>query len=88
MDNCDIKDIHIAKNEISNNNIIIQKINNYYGPIYPENYNDTINSYNEEIKRKKYTYLRNNKKTNNYNIYPTMKIDNDIKTENCCLSCI
>ena len=88
MDNCDIKDIHIAKNEISNNNIIIQKINNYYGPIYPENYNDTINSYNEEIKQKKYTYLRNNKKTNNYNIYPTMKIDNDIKTENCCLSCI
>ena len=88
LDSCDISFDRIGKNEISNNNIIIHKINNYYGPIYPKNFGDTIQSYKEEMKQRKYSYLnRKKEKINEYN-FRTLEFKNDIKTENCCISCI
>ena len=86
INSCDIEDIN--NNKKSNNNIIIQKINNYYGPIYPNHFDDTIKSVKEEINQKNYSFINNNTKIRNHNIYPSMKFNKDFKTENCCISCI
>ena len=88
INSCDISLDDVKKSELSNNNIIIQKINNYYGPIYPKNYDDTIRSYKEEVKQNKYLYLKKQKiKKNLYN-FRTLEIKNEINTENCCISCV
>ena len=88
INSCDISLDDVKKSELSNNNIIIQRINNYYGPIYPKNYDDTIRSYKEEVKEKKYLYLKKKKiKKNLYN-FRTLEIKNEINTENCCISCV
>ena len=88
INSCDISLDDIKKSELSNNNIIIQRINNYYGPIYPKNYDDTIRSYKEEVKQKKYLYLKKKKiKKNLYN-FRTLEIKNEVNTENCCISCV
>ena len=88
INSCDISLDDVKKSELSNNNIIIQRINNYYGPIYPKNYDDTIRSYKEEVKQKKYLYLKKQKiKKNLYN-FRTLEIKNEINTENCCISCV
>ena len=88
INSCDISLDDVKKSELSNNNIIIQKINNYYGPIYPKNYDDTIRSYKEEVKQKKYLYLKKKKiKKNLYN-FRTLEIKNEVNTENCCISCV
>ena len=88
INSCDISLDDNKKSELSNNNIIIQKINNYYGPIYPKNYDDTIRSYKEEVKQKKYLYLKKKKiKKNLYN-FRTLEIKNEVNTENCCISCV
>ena len=88
INSCDISLDDVKKSELSNNNIIIQRINNYYGPIYPKNYDDTIRSYKEEVKQKKYLYLKKKKiKKNLYN-FRTLEIKNEVNTENCCISCV
>ena len=88
INSCDISLDNVKKSEVSNNNIIIQKINNYYGPIYPKNYDDTIRSYKEELKQKNYLYLNKKKiKKNHYN-FRTLEIKNEVNTENCCISCV
>ena len=88
INSCDISLDDVKKSELSNNNIIIQKINNYYGPVYPKNYDDTIRSYKEEVKQNKYLYLKKKKiKKNLYN-FRTLEIKNEINTENCCISCV
>ena len=88
INSCDISLDDVKKSELSNNNIIIQKINNYYGPVYPKNYDDTIRSYKEEVKQNKYLYLKKQKiKKNLYN-FRTLEIKNEINTENCCISCV
>ena len=88
INSCDISLDDVKKSELSNNNIIIQRINNYYGPIYPKNYDDTIRSYKEEVKEKKYLYLKKKKiKKNLYN-FRTLEIKNEVNTENCCISCV
>ena len=88
INSCDISLDDVKKSELSNNNIIIQRINNYYGPIYPKNYDDTIRSYKEEVKQKKYLYLKKQKiKKNLYN-FRTLEIKNEVNTENCCISCV
>ena len=88
INSCDISLDDNKKSELSNNNIIIQRINNYYGPIYPKNYDDTIRSYKEEVKQKKYLYLKKQKiKKNLYN-FRTLEIKNEVNSENCCISCV
>ena len=88
INSCDISLDDVKKSELSNNNIIIQRINNYYGPIYPKNYDDTIRSYKEEVKQKKYLYLKKKKiKKNLYN-FRTLEIKNEVNSENCCISCV
>jgi len=88
INSCDISLDDNKKSELSNNNIIIQRINNYYGPIYPKNYDDTIRSYKEEVKQKKYLYLKKKKiKKNLYN-FRTLEIKNEVNSENCCISCV
>ena len=59
--NCHIPYNKKEKKKITRNNIIIQKINNFYGPIYQKNYDDTIQSYKEEIKEENYSYLNRKK---------------------------
>ena len=85
INSCDISLDDVKKSELSNNNIIIQRINNYYGPICPKNYDDTIRSYKEEVKQKKYLYLKKKKIKNNFR---TLEIKNEVNTENCCISCV
>ena len=85
--NCHIPYNKKEKKKITRNNIIIQKINNFYGPIYQKNYDDTIQSYKEEIKEENYSYLNRKKIRKNYCSFRTSEIKNDFTSDNCCISC-
>ena len=85
--NCYIPYNKNGKNKIAKNNIIIQKINNFYGPIYPKNYDDTIQSYKEEIKEDNYLYLNKKKIRRNYYSFITSENKQNFTPENCCISC-
>ena len=85
--NCHIPYNKKEKKKITRNNIIIQKINNFYGPIYQKNYDDTIQSYKEEIKEENYSYLNRKKIRKNYYSFRTSEIKNDFTSDNCCISC-
>ena len=86
IDKCDITSLKNSKNGNFNNNKVTHKIN-IYEEINQKKFDDSIQTFKDEMKQKKYSYLNKNKFRKNL-FFRTTEIQNDIPTENCCISCI
>ena len=86
INKCDITSFKNSKSGIFNNNKVTHKIN-IYEEINQKKFDDSIQTFKDEMKQKKYSYLNKNKFRKNL-FFRTTEIQNDIPTENCCISCI